>query len=289
MSTWILLRGLTREAGHWGGFPEDFERIVGASTSITRVVSLELPGNGSACRSRSPTRVAQIVDAVRAAATAQSLVPPYRVLAMSLGGMVATEWAQRYPDEIERLVLINTSMRPFCSMVERLRPSAWPRVKWIAATWRWPRTCERAIHRLTCSANEHDERDVAAWAELRRARPVSAINGLRQLLAAARFEARHDAPQCPTLLLSSGADRLVNPACSSRIASHWGALHREHPWAGHDLPHDVPVWVSEAVSRWLVAHAERGATGTDGVAAPGVARTSAAVAASMTSEPPQLF
>ena len=67
-----------------------------------------------------------MVGFVRNAALQSGMPGPYRVLAMSLGGMVATDWAQRHPYEIERLVLINTSMRPFSQMQERLRPSAWP-------------------------------------------------------------------------------------------------------------------------------------------------------------------
>ncbi|HTJ93998.1 MAG TPA: alpha/beta hydrolase [Pararobbsia sp.] len=255
MSTWILLRGLTREARHWGEFPAQFGRIAGLTTNSDSIVTIELPGNGHAHAARSPADVAQFVASVRAAAASQGLMPPYRVLAMSLGGMVATSWAQHYPDEIERLVLINTSMRPFCRITQRLRVGAWPRVIWIIANWHRPHTCERAIHALTCAVSEqgHDERDIDRWADIRRTHPVSAHNGLRQLYAAARFEAAPAAPRCPTLLLSSAADRLVDPVCSARIASQWGADHLEHAHANHDLPHDDPVWTSESVRNWLAS------------------------------------
>lgn len=46
---------------------------------------------------------------VRARATALNAAMPCRVIAMSLGSMVATAWAQAFLDEIKRLVLINTS------------------------------------------------------------------------------------------------------------------------------------------------------------------------------------
>jgi pimeloyl-ACP methyl ester carboxylesterase len=35
--------------------------------------------------------------------------------------MVAVEWASRYPQEIARCVLINTSMRPYSRFHQRLR------------------------------------------------------------------------------------------------------------------------------------------------------------------------
>jgi hypothetical protein len=48
--------------------------------------------------------------------------------------------------------------------------------------------------------------------------------------------------------------------CSAKLAAAWGALHCEHPWAGHDLPHDDPAWTSEQVRAWLAQeHAVPGA------------------------------
>ena len=42
MDTWILLRGLTREASHWGAFAGDFQTALPQA----KVVALDLPGNG---------------------------------------------------------------------------------------------------------------------------------------------------------------------------------------------------------------------------------------------------
>ncbi|RKP55942.1 alpha/beta fold hydrolase [Pararobbsia silviterrae] len=251
MSTWILLRGLTRETRHWGAFAPTFERIVGAADPDARCIPIELPGNGDANAERTPAQVAEIVASVRATAARIAPGTPYRVLAMSLGGMVATAWAQRHPDDIERLVLINTSMRPLCGVTQRLRPAAWPHLVSIIARWRRADACENAIHALTCNADAQRAHEVAVWAEIRRSRPVASANALRQLLAAARFVAERAPPRCPALILSAARDRLVDPVCSARIAKHWGAAHLEHPRAGHDLPHDDPVWTSEAVRDWL--------------------------------------
>jgi pimeloyl-ACP methyl ester carboxylesterase len=156
-----------------------------------------------------------------------------------------------HPEEIERLVLINTSMRPFSAMSERLRPEAWPALMRVAASWANPMKCETIIHDLTCNRLDTQSDDIAAWAAIRQSAGVSAANGLRQLWAAARFRAGNHAPACPTLLLSSRADRLVDPVCSTRIAARWGTAHAVHAWAGHDLPHDDPVWTSKAIADWL--------------------------------------
>lgn len=247
MSTWILLRGLTRETRHWGRLPAVLLEAIGGG----RLLLLDLPGNGELAHLRAPAAVAEMVGFVRDAAVQTGAPGPYCVLAMSLGGMVATDWAQRYPADIERLVLVNTSMRPFSRIQERLRPSAWPGLMDVAAHWRDAPRAERDIHRLTCNNADTLSADLDAWSHIRRSAPVSRGNALRQLWAAARFAAAAAKPQCPLLILSSRADKLVNPVCSTKLAVAWGALHREHAWAGHDLPHDDPAWTSEQVRAWL--------------------------------------
>ncbi|OXC75189.1 alpha/beta fold hydrolase [Caballeronia sordidicola] len=251
MSTWILLRGLTREGRHWGSFPEQLRVETGFNGDANSITLLELPGNGRENALSAPLDVTDMVEFVRSRAADAGLLPPYRLLAMSLGGMVATGWAQRYPEEVERLVLINTSMRPFSAMSERLRPEAWPALMRAAASWANATKCETIVHDLTCNRLDTQAADIAAWAAIRQSAPVSAANGLRQLWAAARFRADSQPPACPTLLLSSKADRLVNPICSTRIAAGWGTAHAVHAWAGHDLPHDDPVWASKAIADWL--------------------------------------
>ena len=245
--SWVLLRGLTREARHWDGFADQLAAHVGQG----KVTALDLPGNGVFYQQPSPTSVSAMVDFARQQLLAQGVKPPYNLLAMSLGGMVATGWAQRYPLEVCRLVLINTSMQPFSRMTERLRPSNWPQLGLLAARWSDTDYAERTIHKLTCNQTAQQAEDLAQWRQIRKSAPVSSQNALRQLLAAARFSCASAAPPCPVLVLSSGADHLVNPVCSTQLAQAWQAEHRSHSWAGHDLPHDDAQWLVEQVAGWL--------------------------------------
>lgn len=247
-SPWILLRGLTRESRHWG----EFASLLAARDGV---VPIDLPGNGTQAHTLSPRNVEDYVDAIRAEAQRQNVRAPYRVLAMSLGGMVATAWALRYPQDIARLVLVNTSMRPYSRAPERLRPSTWRTLLSVARHWQARdknKLAETLIHGLTCERRDTLVADLAAWHAIRASAPVSRANALRQLAAAARY-AVCGVPACNVLIVSSKSDRLVNPVCSARLARAWNAPILEHPWAGHDLPHDDPQWLAAALDAPLHA------------------------------------
>jgi pimeloyl-ACP methyl ester carboxylesterase len=248
--TWVLLRGLTREARHWGDFADRLARALpGSASAATRVLALDLPGNGVFHREDSPATVRAMADFAREQLRARGLAPPYRLVAMSLGGMVAADWALRHPQEMDGLVLINTSMRPLGRASERLRPANWLPLALVAARWRDAGHAERVIHRITCNRSTSLEQDLAAWTRIRQDAPVSAANAWRQLKAAAVFTMAAP-PACPVLVLSSAADHLVHPRCSARLAQAWQAAHHEHPWAGHDLPHDDADWVCRRIAGW---------------------------------------
>lgn len=245
MSTWLLLRGLTRESRHWGGFAATLQELCGAS----EVCALDLPGNGRLNRQASPGRIAGMSESCRSQLRAAGRPPPYHLLALSLGAMVAVDWAARYPEEIAGCVLINTSLRPFSRWHERLKPASYlPLLRLLVE--RRPEAREGSILRLTSSRPERPD-ILAEWTAYARQNPVSPGNALRQLLAAACYEASAARPAAPLLVLASGRDRLVDPACSRRLAARWGAAFAEHPAAGHDLPLDDPAWVARQIGAWL--------------------------------------
>lgn len=245
MITWVFLRGLTREARHWGDFLAQFR----AAVPVADIVCPDLPGNGSLVTSDSPTHVGAVTEQVRATLQGMGRPPPYALLGLSLGGMVAADWATRHADEVSRLVLINTSLRPYCPFYRRLRPTAWPalcRVLWDTAA----ETREYRILRLTSQMAGAHAAVLPNWVAYRLEYPVSRRNALRQLWAASRFQAQQ-APEVPILVLAGGQDRLVDPTCSQSLAAAWGAELAVHPVAGHDLPLDDGEWVAAQVRDWV--------------------------------------
>lgn len=244
MSTWILLRGLAREAGHWGDFPHQ----LAASLPDARILPLDLPGNGSRHAETSPPSIAAMAADCRARVQALGIVEPVFLLAMSLGGMVAVAWADTWPDELAGCVLINTSLRGINPLHQRLRPGGWPLLLRAFAS-RDPHTSETAILRLTTRLTSTAA--VEDWMALRRQHPLRRRNVLRQLLAAARYRAPTHPPHVPMLLLGSACDGMVDPRCSGEIAQRWRHAWVQHPDAGHDLPLDDGTWVAAQILRWL--------------------------------------
>ena len=244
---WIFLRGLMRDARHWGGFPSAFADALGVEPPLL----MDLPGNGLRHHEQSPASVPAMAEWLRAELRRQGHRPPWRVLAMSLGAMVTVAWADTSPQELDAAVLLNTSLKPFSPFHARLQPRAWPTALGLALGNPAPREVEAAILRLTSARRDHPPALLDDWTRWRQTHPVSRANALRQLAAAARYQAPRTTPAVPMLILNGAGDTLVSPRCSSTVARAWGVPLAVHRSAGHDLPLDDGAWVSAAVREWL--------------------------------------
>ena len=251
MSTWVLLRGLMRETRHWGEFPAIFKNTLAADVATgIDVIALDLPGNGRLHQEESPTRVEQMVAHCRRQLRVRGIAPPYHLLAISLGAMVAVAWCACYPDEVNGAVLINTSLRPFSPFHHRLRPHNYPDLLGLALCGSIEKQ-EKLILRLTSCIPDGREELLKTWIGYQREYPVSRRNALRQLLAAARYRAPAEKPATRLLILASAMDQLVDARCSQRLAARWRTDFSMHGTAGHDLALDDGPWIAMRVRDWL--------------------------------------
>jgi len=242
---WIFIRGLQREAAHFGDFGPMFEQAIPGA----RVHFVDLPGNGTNHRVRTPLSVPAMTERVRAEVRERGFHRPY-VLALSLGGMVTCDWAQRHPEELSGIVLVNTSFGGYSPMWHRFSPGAIPITVAVA---RERDLLRRELTLMPLASNRREVYAVTAarWAGIARVRPVSKMSSFRQLVAAARYRALPHAPRLPHLILVGEGDRLVAPSCSRSIARAWGSPIAAHPSAGHDLTLDAGPWMLEQISAWL--------------------------------------
>lgn len=216
--TWVLLRGLSRASGTWGDFPRVLVNQLAKLQPSVQVLLLDLPGHGELRDQSSPSSIHALVEACRADLRRRGVTTPVHLLAMSLGALVVSDWAMRYPQEVRAAVLINTSLRPLNPVLRRLRPAAPFQLLGLGKGLR---------------------------------SGVRLGNAWRQLVAAARFRASRARPEPPMLLLCSLGDALVDWRCSQALSRAWGVPLRMHTAAGHDLPLDDPPWVASAVSEWM--------------------------------------
>lgn len=241
-----LVRGLIREARHWGVLPQKLQQAFPQA----RITCLDIPGAGLNHQLRSPLRVAGMVacmreEFLRVRTSGERAV----LLAISLGGMIAAHWMQHHPTDFRQAILINTSFGGVSPLLHRLRPRA---MGWMALAAMAPGTRKEAtILRLVSNHPDAQSQALPLWNQIRAERPVSVANSMRQLLAASRFRLGEVVPTIPVLLLAGTSDRLVNVECSRAIARHWGVPLLEHETAGHDLPLDDPDWIVNKVLEFV--------------------------------------
>lgn len=244
---WVLIRGLVRGVGHWSDFPERLK----VAFPYDNFEFLEIPGNGALYREKSPITIDQMVEALREKSEFLQQGEKIQILAISLGAMVATTWANRYPLEVENLVLMNSSSAKYSKFYERLKPGNYLTLARLLAGSRSLYTVEqveREILKMTSNSSERRNFALPIWTEESTVHPIELQNFLRQLLAA-NFHVFPTKAPVSTTFLACENDRFVDVSCSKNIANSWGCKIHIHPWAGHDLSLDDPDWVLNQLSK----------------------------------------
>lgn len=243
----ILLRGLARETGHWLNFPSTLCEQLG---SDCQVHCIDFPGCGEHHAARALESVGAMTDHARRELKVRLVQPisaPVYVVGISMGGMVALDWLHRFPDELQGVVLINSSTgtQPFWW---RLRPRAW--LTMLSALLLPLKQREAWVLRKVSNTVQDYQQHLCQWLLIQRQHPVTRASIITMLIAAARFTPRIT-PAKKGLILTSSADRLVSVNASKCLAQefHWPLV--THSSAGHDLPLDDAHWVATQIAQWL--------------------------------------
>ncbi|HTF98089.1 MAG TPA: alpha/beta hydrolase [Cellvibrio sp.] len=240
----ILLRGLAREAAHWAQFPHHLQHALGSEWKIH---CIDFPGCGVHYQQPALDSIHSMTDFARTQIAGLKITEPIYVVGISMGGMVALNWAQQFPAQIAGAALINSSAGDH-PLHWRLRPQSWPAM--IAAILLPMRLREALVLRHV--SNDHTDFDahLQHWISIQQQRPVSRSTIITMLVAAAHFR-----PQSTWitkgLIVASEADRFVSHKASIELAQRLGWPLTIHPTAGHDIPLDDVQWLCAQVTNWI--------------------------------------
>ena len=247
-----LMRGLSRESGHWNGDFSDrlLEQFPGAE-----ITYLDLPGVGQFYdlpAKISVKKTARFLQNYYGAEMAEERGNRI-LLATSLGGVMALQWARAQPGLFDGIVTVNTGLKKICKGKERAQPPAKLKMFGIALTLD-KRKRERKILAINSNYHDGDTTILNDWYTIQRKRPLGNITMLLQTLANELHRPQAGSLGVPTLVVGSEADEIVAEACTCKVAEALAADLRLHPKSGHGMPIDEPVWLAEQTALWWKTH-----------------------------------
>lgn len=240
----FILRGLIRENAHSQFF---FDSLKKQFPEIN-FYGLEVRGNGKYFQEPSPTSIPTMVEQIRndyLEANKNKDADNY-LIAISLGGMVGIAWMDKYADDFKKAVILNSSLKGHCPIYYRMLPKNLPKyAKFIFAND--PKKKEEIIYSMIISDQERHRYLIDHWVDIRKKRPVSLSNTIRQMFAAATYNPPKTAPNVPITIGVSYGDDFVSPKCSENIAKNWKLPLVTHPSGGHDITNDKPEWIMQLI------------------------------------------
>jgi 3-oxoadipate enol-lactonase len=247
----LLIMGLGYPSAMW-------HRTRPALSTSYRTIALDNRGAGQSDVPPGPYSIALMASDAAAVLDAAS-VPTAHVFGISMGGMIAQEFALQYPGRVQSLILGCTAAGG--PNAQRAEPAALEMLK--ASSWMSrEQAAEAAIPFIYDAATPRHfiDEDIAR----RRAWPPNTAGYLAQLQAILAWESFSRLPQIttPTLVIHGKADRLVPPGNGELIAARIpGArlILLEH--ASHLFSTDQPEAAQKAIFEFLAAQPIRANSG----------------------------
>ncbi|MCB9092072.1 MAG: alpha/beta hydrolase [Halobacteriovoraceae bacterium] len=244
----VIVRGLARGIDHVIDLKKTVEEYSNTKNIQLKYYSWDIPGNGKLNEQQAFNNIDDNTEYLRKKYLESGLGDKDSVVlvAISLGGMIATHWIDKYPKDFSQAFLVNTSLKNYCNIFERLRPENIPGFIYNFV-FGDAQSYEKKVFEVTINNKEKYDDIVPQWIELRKNYPVSFMNTLRQLWAALSFDPPQRKPLDNVYIVKSEQDHMVSPRCSANIASQWKAPIISHPTAGHDLLNDDATWLFDQI------------------------------------------
>lgn len=255
-----------------GGWSLAWAAVQPLVAARARVCSYDRAGLGFSDPGPMPRTTAAIVADLHELLRGTGERPPYVLVGHSMGGFDVRLYADTYPDDVAGMVLVDPS-----SEEEWTRFAAiLPRLATIDASYQLPifRRCAETPTARECVPRDNPAYDAALNATLRQfALRASTWQTMESELASEdpvdRDELQRAQRRCgamPLIVLTGGAQfkqfqRLIGLSDAQVVAAQqtWSAMHdslaacssrgvnRQVPGAGHDIPHEQPQAVADAI------------------------------------------
>lgn len=236
----VFLRGLVRGNIHWGPTLQVFKDRFPEAQFET----LEMAGNGLRTSEPSFSSVEGACDDLRSQCKSLKSGNQIVLIAISLGGMVALNWLSRFPNEIQKAFLLNTSSRlsPF---YKRMKPkNYWPILTALQSNNRLEQ--EMAVLNITTRLLTFEEKQAYAKTFAEQKMPSKA-NFALQLKSAAAYLPPDDLISTKAHFLVGLKDQLADSDCSKVLIEKYQCGSSWHSEAGHDLGLDAADWLAQEV------------------------------------------
>ncbi|KMT63682.1 alpha/beta hydrolase [Catenovulum maritimum] len=239
----LMLRGLMREQAHWKSFIEKLS----IQQKLYPVIAIDIAGNGTECKRNSFTTISACRQDIQVRFnTKYPNCKKIILIGISMGGMIALDWAKNEPNKIIKLCVLNTSAANLVPFYLRLNLAKITDLIKIIIDHK---SREKTILNLTSNVYKNNDCIIECWNKIQDRRPVSRLNIFRQIYAAARFKA--DSVNVDCLIIACRKDKLVDYQASVKLAKLLSCKLVINDTAGHDIALDAPDFLLDQITEWL--------------------------------------
>lgn len=248
----FLIIGLSKESEHWDDdFIEYVKKLYGVSEND--IVKMDIPGSGILLDQKTPASLKVIARKMREYYLDKIDWSKKRIcISVSLGAMIAMEWACMFKDDFDQVVFVNSSFTGISPIFKRVQPKALLMFIKTFCTFNIVKK-EQFILALCSNKDVVRKKTLSKWVDISKARPVRKVNLVRQVISGALNNPSHGA-SAALLFIAAKYDRLAHYSCSVAAHKKWGGdfILIDDPTVGHGVHIDDPEGLSSIIYDWSI-------------------------------------